>query len=56
MTRRSSRLRAIVCGATFGQTYLNGIARLPEHFDLVGILARGSAFAHECAKRYRVPL
>jgi len=56
MTIRPSRLRTVVCGATFGQTYLNGIASLPEHFELAGILSRGSAFAYECAQRYRVQL
>lgn len=56
MTQSPSRLRVIVCGTTFGQTYLNGIANLPDHFELSGILARGSAFARACAERYRVPL
>ena len=56
MTTRPSRLRAVVCGTTFGQTYLNGLASLPEHFELAGVLARGSAFARVCAARYGVPL
>ncbi|MGE8655506.1 MAG: Gfo/Idh/MocA family oxidoreductase [Achromobacter sp.] len=56
MTTRPSRLRAVVCGTTFGQTYLNGLTSLPEHFELAGILARGSPFARACAERHRVPL
>lgn len=51
-----SRLRAVVCGVTFGQTYLNGLASLPDQFELAGIVARGSAFAQACARRYGVPL
>ncbi|KRE88753.1 hypothetical protein ASG87_09295 [Frateuria sp. Soil773] len=50
------RLRVIVCGVTFGQVYLRGAAGLPEHFELVGILARGSAHARDCAARHGVPL
>ncbi|MBN3725303.1 Gfo/Idh/MocA family oxidoreductase, partial [Burkholderia sp. Ac-20379] len=36
--------------------YLNGLAAAPEHFELVGILARGSAFARGCAQARGVPL
>lgn len=50
------RIKTVVCGATFGQAYLAGIERLPESFELAGLLARGSAHAQECARRYQVPL
>jgi thiazolinyl imide reductase len=56
MNAPQPRLRVIVCGTTFGQVYLQGIACLPEHFELVGILARGSQHAQSCAARYGVPL
>ncbi len=56
MTQTTSPMRVVVCGATFGQTYLSAIASLPDEFQLTGILARGSAFARQCAQRYQVPL
>jgi len=56
MTCAASPMRGVVCGATFGQTYLSGIATLPNEFRLAGVLARGSAFARHCAQRYQVPL
>ncbi len=42
MIKAEQRLRVVVCGTTFGRVYLRGIAQLPEEFELVGILARGS--------------
>lgn len=50
------RLRVIVCGTTFGQFYLSALAGLPEEFELVGVLAKGSTRSTECAERYGVPL
>ena len=41
MTANPRRLRVLVCGTTFGQAYLNGLAAAPAHFELAGILARG---------------
>lgn len=52
----TSRLRVVVCGTTFGQVYLRGVASLPDHFELAGILARGSVHARDCARRHGVPL
>jgi len=52
----AKRLRVLVCGVTFGQVYLRGVASLPAHFELAGILARGSAHARDCARRHGVPL
>jgi pyochelin biosynthetic protein PchG len=50
------RLRVIVCGTTFGRIYLRGIAQLADKFELVGIFARGSSNAKDCAHQYNVPL
>lgn len=56
MTRPISRLRVLVCGTTFGRLYLRGLALLPDAFELVGILARGSAHSVEIARAHGVPL
>jgi pyochelin biosynthesis protein PchG len=56
MTSTPRRLRVLVCGTTFGQAYLNGLAAAPAQFELAGILARGSAFARACADTRGVPL
>ncbi|KRV64426.1 Gfo/Idh/MocA family oxidoreductase [Pseudomonas citronellolis] len=52
----SPPLRVIVCGTTFGAIYLQGIARLPRHYRLAGILGRGSAQSRACAEHWKVPL
>jgi len=49
-------LKTIVCGTTFGRIYLEGIKLLPDKFELVGILARGSNNSVLQAKKYSVPL
>ena len=55
MTANPRRLRVLVCGTTFGQAYLNGLAAAPAHFELAGILARGGPFARACAESRGVP-
>ncbi|MFI6042491.1 Gfo/Idh/MocA family oxidoreductase [Nocardia sp. NPDC051321] len=50
-----SRVRVVVCGARFGQVYLQALARSNE-FELAGLLAQGSARARACAEFYGVPL
>jgi pyochelin biosynthesis protein PchG len=50
------KLRAIVCGTTFGQVYLAAFKRADLPFELVGVLARGSARSQAVARRYGVPL
>ncbi|WP_269854824.1 bifunctional Gfo/Idh/MocA family oxidoreductase/class I SAM-dependent methyltransferase [Streptomyces sp. RPT161] len=50
------RLRVIVCGTTFGQFYLSALAALPEEFEVIGVLAKGSGRSVACAERYGVPL
>ncbi|MCD6257467.1 methyltransferase [Candidatus Aerophobetes bacterium] len=53
---KRNRLRAIVCGSTFGQFYLEALRRLPEQFELVGLLARGSERSKKCAEYYGINL
>jgi len=56
MPIKEERLRVVVCGAVFGQVYLEAF-RLREYpIELVGILARGSPRAQACARHYGVPL
>lgn len=49
-------LKVIVCGTTFGRVFMQGIQSMPDKFQLVGIVARGSAQAVKCAAEYDVPL
>jgi len=53
---KGSRLRTVVCGSTFGQFYLEALKVLPEQFELVGLLAKGSERSKKCAKHYGVNL
>jgi thiazolinyl imide reductase len=56
MSAKEGRLRVVVCGAVFGQVYLEAF-RLGEYpLELVGILARGSPRSEACARHYGVPL
>jgi pyochelin biosynthetic protein PchG len=48
--------RAVVCGTTFGQVYLEALRGPGAPARLAGILARGSARSAACARRYGVPL
>ena len=51
------KLRVIVCGVGFGRYYIEAILRLPDLFELVGILSRGSKnsikLAHNISKYNR---
>lgn len=49
-------LRVVVCGTTFGRVYLKAIERLGDAFQLVGVLASGSAHSRRLAREYGVPL
>ncbi|MFC5047465.1 Gfo/Idh/MocA family oxidoreductase [Aquimarina hainanensis] len=53
---KPNKLKAIVCGATFGQFYLASLKILQDHFEVVGLLSRGSDRSKKCAKQYGVPL
>lgn len=50
------KLKVIVCGTVFGRYYIEGIMRLPELFELVGIVSTGSKSSDEMASKYKVPL
>ncbi|WP_432774812.1 bifunctional Gfo/Idh/MocA family oxidoreductase/class I SAM-dependent methyltransferase [Brevibacillus gelatini] len=50
------KLRTVVCGSRFGQFYLEAVRALPEQFELVGLLAKGSERSKQCAERFGVPL
>lgn len=50
------RLRVLVCGTNYGRIYRAAIERAPHAFELVGILARGSARSLELSKESGVPL
>src|SRR5690606_5063841 len=49
-------LRTVLCGTGFGRFYAEALARMPDRFELTGILARGSGFARDYAERAGVPL
>ncbi|MGD9154109.1 MAG: Gfo/Idh/MocA family oxidoreductase [Bacillota bacterium] len=51
-----AKLRTVVCGSTFGQFYLEALKLLPEEFELVGLVARGSARSQKCAAYYGLKL
>ncbi|WP_444941690.1 Gfo/Idh/MocA family oxidoreductase [Microbulbifer sp. EKSA008] len=55
-----NRKRVVVAGTGFGRIYLEALtsSRLPgrEHFELSGLLARGSDYSRSCAEQYGVPL
>ena len=48
-------MKAIVCGTTFGQSYINAIKKI-NNIELVGILAFGSSRSKRCAEEHNVPL
>ena len=49
-------MKVLVCGTTFGQSYIAAIAQLPDRFELAGILGRGSVRSADTARRAGVPL
>lgn len=51
--KEERKIKAIVCGTTFGQFYCEALRRMPEIlFD--GILSTGSVRSQRCAERYGV--
>jgi len=48
--------RVLVAGTSFGRIYLDAVASANESFELAGVLARGSDYSRDCARRYGVPL
>ena len=51
-----SKLRAVVCGTTFGRLYVAGLRLRPLSYELVGMLSRGSEQSRDFARRQGVPL
>ncbi|HEU4421789.1 MAG TPA: Gfo/Idh/MocA family oxidoreductase [Pilimelia sp.] len=50
------RMRVVVCGARFGQVYLEAFRAPDLPFELAGVLANGSERSRACARFYGVPL
>lgn len=50
------KMKILVCGTVFGSYYIEGIRRLPELFELAGIVSKGSKQSAEIARKYQVPL
>lgn len=50
------KLKVIVCGASFGQFYMEALYRQSEHFEVLGLYARESERNISCAKIYGVKL
>ena len=52
----TSPIRVLVCGSTFAQFYLHALRLAPHRYDIVGILAHGSARSQALAAQFNVPL
>lgn len=50
------KLRTLVVGTTFGESYIKALRRAPGSFEIVGILAGGSERSREVAAKYDLPL
>lgn len=50
------KIKTIVCGSSFGQFYMEALQLLPEEFELVGLLANGSARSKKCAQYHGIAL
>jgi thiazolinyl imide reductase len=48
--------RVLICGTNYGFTYARALARAPDRYTIVGLLARGSERSHRAAARLAVPL
>ena len=51
-----SRLRAVVCGTTFGRLYAAGVRLRSSRYELAGILSRGSEQSRQFSQDQGVPL
>jgi len=49
-------LRVVVCGTTFGRIYAAGVRALPDKYELVAMMSRGSAQSRRFAAEVGVPL
>ena len=52
----TARPKVVVCGARFGQVYLEAFRNPELPFQLAGVLAQGSERSRACADRYGAPL
>ncbi|SHM60379.1 Gfo/Idh/MocA family oxidoreductase [Ruminococcus flavefaciens] len=50
------KLKAVVCGAGFGQFYMEALSRMKDRIELVGLVAKGSEKSIKCAEVYEIPL
>ncbi len=48
--------RVLVCGTRFGQFYIEALKRLNTGYEIVGLLASGSARTQRCAAYYGLPV
>lgn len=48
------KMKAIVCGSTFGQFYCEALSTIPDWVEFDGILSTGSERSRRCAERYGV--
>ena len=48
--------KVVVCGTGFGTFYMEAIKSKYPHFELVGLVARGSERSIKCANHYGIPL
>jgi thiazolinyl imide reductase len=49
-------LRVVVCGTTFGRIYAAGIRAIPNKYELVAMMSRGSERSRQVAAELGVPL
>ncbi|MCR5196093.1 MAG: Gfo/Idh/MocA family oxidoreductase [Pseudobutyrivibrio sp.] len=50
----AEKIKAIVCGTTFGQFYCEALTLMPREIEFVGILSTGSERSKKCAASYGV--
>lgn len=50
------KLKAVVCGSTFGQFYIHALQKMSDQFELVGLFGKGSERSQKCAKAFGIPL
>ncbi len=50
------KIRALVCGTTFGIFYLEALSRMKDRFEIAGILSNGSERSRKVARNYHTKL
>ena len=51
----TQNIRVLVCGSSYGATYLRAVTSFSKTATLVGILGKGGQHSLENAQRYHVP-